>query len=441
MPDIDPAALSRSDSIAPSIPNPLNLSKINSTSLPTSTKAQKPNHAAQRIDLEPLYTSLKAAVGDNWKKYTDAVGLFLIGRLNQNELSLQIDHFLGLDPNTEHLHNQFIAAIYGNVVRDVPDQGVAPWVSANDKPTLLSKPLGGDEAEQRLKREIMQLPARDRRRIKEVADRDQSNPQTPSLPAQGDKSRQVPTLPFRPIHLFNFIRLTSLTVLLQDWDLEIKKRYLPALSSETFEFPSPQDLHLRMVPICYEESLTNGCNADCAEFMANALEHYMKSVISNIVGRVRSDLPGINSVCGGVITTSAHANAIIRGAKQKKESTDARKALGVSDMRVAASVGGWGELAQMPTVVMGFMNGWNEGVLEGWVDGDDEDEEQIPEDEMERGGNRPGRRPVVDGYTNGLDGYVDEGDDEDQNWGWAGGGATDRRQLGALLDECLAIGS
>lgn len=95
---------------------------------------------------------------------------FSTGRLNQNELSLQIDHFLGLDPNTEHLHNQFIAAIYGNVVRDVPDQGVAPWVSANDKPTLLSKPLGGDEAEQRLKREIMQLPARDRRRIKEVPD-------------------------------------------------------------------------------------------------------------------------------------------------------------------------------------------------------------------------------------------------------------------------------
>ncbi|KAI4288719.1 MAG: hypothetical protein L6R35_002011 [Caloplaca aegaea] len=170
MPDIDPAALSRSDSIAPSVPNPLILSKINSTSLPPPTKAQKPNNTAQRIDLEPLYTNLKAVIGDNWKKYTDAVGLFLIGRLNQNELSLQIDHFLYADPNIEHLHNQLIAAIYGNVLRDLPDQGVAPWVSANDKPTLLSKPLGGDEAEQRLKREIMQLPARDRRRIKEVPD-------------------------------------------------------------------------------------------------------------------------------------------------------------------------------------------------------------------------------------------------------------------------------
>ena len=45
---------------------------------------------------------------------------------------------------------------------------MAPWVSANDKPTVLSKPVVGDAAEQRLKAEVMQLPARDRRRLKEV---------------------------------------------------------------------------------------------------------------------------------------------------------------------------------------------------------------------------------------------------------------------------------
>ncbi|KAL8930849.1 MAG: hypothetical protein Q9208_000390 [Pyrenodesmia sp. 3 TL-2023] len=152
MPDIDPAALTRSDSVATL--NPLNIAKTNGVAGPSTTKAPKPSNAAQRIDLEPLYTNLKA----------------VIGYLNQNELSLRIDHFLCADPNTEHLHNQLIAAIYGNVLREIPDQGVAPWVSANDKPAPLSKPLAGDEAEQRLKREIMQLPARDRRRIKEVPD-------------------------------------------------------------------------------------------------------------------------------------------------------------------------------------------------------------------------------------------------------------------------------
>lgn len=71
---------------------------------------------------------------------------------------------------TTHYHNQLIAAIYGNVVRDLPDHGVAPWVSANDKPMVLSKPVTGDAAEQRLKVEVMKLAARDRRRLKEVPD-------------------------------------------------------------------------------------------------------------------------------------------------------------------------------------------------------------------------------------------------------------------------------
>lgn len=71
-------------------------------------------------------------------------------------------------PNIEHLHNQLIAGIYGNVSRDSPEPGVAPWVSANDKPTVVSKPVSGDAAEQRLKTEIMQLPGRERRRLKEI---------------------------------------------------------------------------------------------------------------------------------------------------------------------------------------------------------------------------------------------------------------------------------
>lgn len=90
------------------------------------------------------------------------------GLLNQHEYSFQIDHFITADPNIEHLHNQLVAGIYANVGRDPPEPGVAPWVSANDKPMVLSKPVSGDAAEQRLKTEVMQLPARDRRRIKEA---------------------------------------------------------------------------------------------------------------------------------------------------------------------------------------------------------------------------------------------------------------------------------
>jgi transcriptional coactivator HFI1/ADA1 len=95
--------------------------------------------------------------------------------MNQAELSDQIDGFLVTPTGEiEHLHNQLISGIYANLTREMPELGVATWVSANDKPAAGagSKPVSGDAAEQRLKVEVMQLPSRDRRRLKDLAQND-----------------------------------------------------------------------------------------------------------------------------------------------------------------------------------------------------------------------------------------------------------------------------
>ena len=97
---------------------------------------------------------------------------FPAGHLNQQELALRLDHFVKTNPLTENVHNQLLAGIYSNVARELPEAGVAPWVSANDKPSVVSKPVSGDAVEQRLKTEVMQLPARDRRRLKEAPEVD-----------------------------------------------------------------------------------------------------------------------------------------------------------------------------------------------------------------------------------------------------------------------------
>ena len=79
MPDIDPAALSRSDSISSAFPGTLSLKQPNGTSALPSHKAIKTVNTAQRIDLEPYYTSLKAAIGENFAKYKEAICLFILG--------------------------------------------------------------------------------------------------------------------------------------------------------------------------------------------------------------------------------------------------------------------------------------------------------------------------------------------------------------------------
>lgn len=79
MPDIDPAALSRMDSTSQLVSIPLGNSKVNGATAPLSLKTTKFVTGVQRIDLEPIYTSLKSTIGDRWGDYKEAMSLFLLG--------------------------------------------------------------------------------------------------------------------------------------------------------------------------------------------------------------------------------------------------------------------------------------------------------------------------------------------------------------------------
>lgn len=166
MPDINPADLSRP---AMGLSTPVLANK--SITVSSSIKPKTSQIIPPRIELEQAYTALKSAISaDEWKAYKTTSTQFFIGRLSQAEFANIIDPILAT-PEREHLHNQLIAAIYGNVTREMPDQGLAPWVSANDKPSsgLGSKANSGDANERRLKGEVMLLPNKDRRRIKDIA--------------------------------------------------------------------------------------------------------------------------------------------------------------------------------------------------------------------------------------------------------------------------------
>lgn len=102
--------------------------------------------------------------------YSTAANTPHTGGLNQTELSGTIEPYIFTGPKLENLHNQLICGLFANIFREPPDAPVAPWVSANDKPTAAPKPPSGDPAEQSLKQEIMLLPPRVRHRIKSIRD-------------------------------------------------------------------------------------------------------------------------------------------------------------------------------------------------------------------------------------------------------------------------------
>lgn len=72
---IDPAALSRTDSASA----PVSAAKPVASTTSSTQKSTKAFTSVPRLDLEPIYTELKAAIGDNWAEYKQSIALFLLG--------------------------------------------------------------------------------------------------------------------------------------------------------------------------------------------------------------------------------------------------------------------------------------------------------------------------------------------------------------------------
>ncbi|KAJ5823096.1 hypothetical protein N7447_005436 [Penicillium robsamsonii] len=416
---IDPAALSRSDSVS----NPKGAVPNGSVSAKTSRALI----SVPRLELEHAYTDLKTAIGDKWAEYKEATALFLLGHYNQSEYASRVDYFLCADPKNEHLHNNFVCALIGNLTRDLPDHGVANWVSANDKPSTVSKPVSGDAAEQRLKTEVMKLPPRDRRRIKAIPERD-PNEKVPTELEESYLAKQF-KLPSQVPASAGGLNKTN-------WELEIRKRYAQPLAAETGEFPDAESIHARMVPICYEESLPSGAGLPCAEFMAIATETFVKELLSAVFSRTRSNGPSgtINNMMMRQYRHQLEVEelAYTRGEIAKDAATgllpveareaNLRKPLGVRDLRLTLELGG-GVLGHMPLIVDQIMNGYLEDELE-----------TERHDRLENGVGEPHQEIKPDEDAMDLD------EDEDGSLlDWEGGTLGDRDQLSSLLDECLSM--
>lgn len=300
-----------------------------------STKMQTPSTmrmGVPRIDVEPLFTALKAAIGESWPEYkttlnsfflgtasltastliTRSLTLSTLGNLNQAELSQVTDRLLSYAPSvsysgalvsTVHLHNKIFGAIHSNIYRDPPPEPVASWVLATDAPASASANKsvsqgGGDKAEERLKREVMALSARDRRRIKSAKDSLPAVPQSGPLRENATYATAL-TVPVTSSQIPDAIPTTATSLSKTNWDLEIRRRYAVPLASETLDFPSRADIQARIEPICFEEGvglsavpMTSAALQAIAELVETATETYIKEKLTNFFGTTRSNAPG-----------------------------------------------------------------------------------------------------------------------------------------------------
>ncbi|GAB0137016.1 hypothetical protein EsDP_00005299 [Epichloe bromicola] len=445
MPDIDPAALSRP---AVSLSTPTLSNRTLSITAPGSGKPVKTSQIIPaRIDLEPLYAALKGAIGgEQWLIYKDSTAEFLIGRLSQVEYAERIDPILA-DNNgeKEHLHNQLVAAILGNVTREMPDQGLAPWVSANDKPAAAtgSKPVTGDATERKLKGEVMQLPPRDRRRIKDLVQNDYD-------PLEGmsnffaDAHRKSSTAA-------DAVPNTATGINNMNFDLEIRKRFAQPLAVEFGEFPDVGVITGRMLPFCYEAGLPSGHVADAPQLATVATEIFIKEVLTQIFSRTRSNGPGDSGIAGyGIGTTWIQTHKYKKQLHLEEEGStrgeitrdkfgllpveakaaSERGPLGMADLRISLEIADSG-MSLFPILMTQVVYGYREGELEGWNDYTWINEKRPVIEELPDGGSDANAQ---------MNGYPEVMDIDDDIF-WEGAEIQDMDALDSILDSCMVVGS
>ncbi|RKF53715.1 Transcriptional coactivator HFI1/ADA1 [Golovinomyces cichoracearum] len=449
MPDIDTAALNRSSALS----TPQLSQKSFNTPTQNANRASKPSVGPPppRVNLEHLYIALKGAIGEHWVTYKAAMVKFLSGNLNQAEFSACVNPFI-MTPTgeVERLHNQLISGIYGNTTRELPDQNVANWVSANDKPLIAcAKPVSGDAAEQRLKTEVMQLPNRDRRRIKQLS-QNNYNSQDVFSGIFGEKRRSK-----------TFAKLTEplsagagSSLQMTNIDVEIRKRYEQPLASESGEFPDTSSIESRMSPICHETGINSGHAPDAAHFMTVATETFIKEVLSSIFSKTRSNGPGTsgNAGTGGGanwiqtrkyrIQLEKEEEASLRGKILRDKSgllpVEARAAsergpLGMADIRMALELGDCG-IGQMPSVFQQIMLGYREGEVDLWNDFTFKTDHSY---DIGQGVRSADEDVEMSGMREDINSCIDNTDTNE--WGWEGCQPEDLVKLDNLLDSCLAL--
>ncbi|KAK5946341.1 hypothetical protein PMZ80_000483 [Knufia obscura] len=436
----DPASLTRLDSTP----------TIATKTLPSAPKQSKTSSNYPRIDLEPIYTDLKDAIGHKWETYFDALTRFTRGDLHAREFGDSTDDILYSSDTILHLHNKFICAIAFNSTRDSPEPGIAAWVTAQtDKSATTTAPkaaVTSDAGEQRLKKEVMAIHARDRRRLKNMnneadakaKDQDEASQKRNAYEEAYNASKyKVPEVT-NP-------NATGLTK--TNWEPEIKKRYQQPLFAESAEFPDAASVLARMVPICYEEGLPQGSSLACSDFVVSAAEFFLKDFLGTVFERVRANGPsyeylgnGHDGQFGGGIFTAKYRRQVSKemelvktGALQRTRDDDmlpeeylaskTRRPIGVNDFKLADRVGPtlWN---RVPLMGFELANNSTESDYDDWK----ADQRHLDSSQVNGNGHAENGARTDDE----MDVDEDAFDWEESDWG--GRGALD-----SLLDDCLAM--
>ncbi|ODV60914.1 Hfi1p ASCRUDRAFT_35372, partial [Ascoidea rubescens DSM 1968] len=245
---------------------------------------------SKRIDLQTLINKFHNQLGDkNWLKYQSIFSSFILGKLSRNEFENEITKIINSNLLI-NFHNQFILSNLANSVRINPspnshisgfgfnNNNLFNMNNSNKKKKNLNNYKFNNQYEV-LKTNIMSLPVKERRRIKNIKrDSGKSNLLSANSSLyitnpQNNKSSSQP----REVITGNAVT----------WSQDIMTGFQTLLASESYELPDKDTLNYRMTGIMREHGLFGSLDENSINVMSMAIESHLKTIIEETIDLVR----------------------------------------------------------------------------------------------------------------------------------------------------------
>lgn len=298
---------------------------------------------SSRIDVDSLMNEFRRELGPSkWEKYRDSLTHFLMGKLSRPELVKCLKENLGLSSYAMRNHNTLVLSLLANACREAPpgtESSLAEWKATTRGGK--SRHAQIDSTNDRMHKEILSLPARERRRIKNIIKESTAAHKTPLVPQQPSNlvvSRQamLPHIPFHhdsskesrnsspmlnsggslqaqngEVSLKDPVRNTgsrgkdkdnspsgSGPSLLTDhmfglhsgrtsgpltWTQDIIQGFDTPLISESHEIPDDFALGSRMLGVALEHGVLGGIGTGATDMMLAGLETYLSNIVDRLI--------------------------------------------------------------------------------------------------------------------------------------------------------------
>lgn len=232
---------------------------------------------SKRAELVALIREFQAKLGKSWEKYHETLLYFLVGKLSRAEFVENTQAIL-TTPTLVNYHNRLLLLNLANSLRDIPADLSNELVASfwNKKVSKTSKVKSSQY--EKFKQNIMELPIRERRRIKSITrDSDKKNKLNagitltrhtllPKIPMIQDKDKQQ-------LNVNNLVQ----------WQQDVVKGINTPICTQSHELPDYDNLSKRIVMTMREYGLTGMLNAQVLEVILLGLESHLKNIIESAI--------------------------------------------------------------------------------------------------------------------------------------------------------------